>query len=222
MPSNHLIIRRPFLIPPSIFPSIRVFSNEWVIRIRWPKYWSFSFSISPSKEFSCLGIGKIGEVCIFHSIFFFQFLCELETSLHAYQNKNTTDHLYLYHFKNCVPTSQCGRWDILWACPCLTMRVNLRHPQFFVCMCTHTYTYRHNLALHFLLIIQNFLFIEAKSRGLFYIVSFFFFFFLSNSNLSFKSCFFRKLFFILLQANSNASNCTHYVPSFIIEDGRSS
>ena len=49
MPSNHLILCRPLLLP-SIFPSIRVFSNESVLRIRWPKYWSFSFSISPSNE----------------------------------------------------------------------------------------------------------------------------------------------------------------------------
>ena len=50
MPSNHLILFRPFLLLPSIFPSIRVFSNESALRIRWPKYWSFSFSISPSNE----------------------------------------------------------------------------------------------------------------------------------------------------------------------------
>ena len=50
MPSNHLILCRPLLLLPSIFPSIRVFSNELVLRIRWPKYWSFSFSISPSNE----------------------------------------------------------------------------------------------------------------------------------------------------------------------------
>ena len=52
MPSNHLILCRPLLLPPSIFPSIRVFSNEFVLHITWPKYWSFSFSISPSNEFS--------------------------------------------------------------------------------------------------------------------------------------------------------------------------
>ena len=52
MPSNHLILCRPFLLLPSIFPSIRVFSNESVLHIRWPKYWSFSFSISPSNEYS--------------------------------------------------------------------------------------------------------------------------------------------------------------------------
>ena len=50
MPSNHLILCRPLLLPPSIFPSIRVFSSELVLHIRWPKYWSFSFSISPSNE----------------------------------------------------------------------------------------------------------------------------------------------------------------------------
>ena len=51
MPSNHLILCRPLLFPSSIFPSIRVFSNESVLHIRWPKYWSFSFSISPSCEY---------------------------------------------------------------------------------------------------------------------------------------------------------------------------
>ena len=51
MPSNHLILCRPLLLLPSIFPSIRVFSNEPVLRSRWPKYWSFSFSISPSNEY---------------------------------------------------------------------------------------------------------------------------------------------------------------------------
>ena len=51
MPSNHLILCHPLFLPPSIFPSIRVFSNESVLRIRWPKYWSFSFSISSSNEY---------------------------------------------------------------------------------------------------------------------------------------------------------------------------
>ena len=54
MPSNHLILRHPLLLLPSIFPSIRVFSNESVLRIRWQKYWSFSFSISPSNKYSGL------------------------------------------------------------------------------------------------------------------------------------------------------------------------
>ena len=54
MPSNHLILFRPLIHLPSVFPSIRVFSNESSVRIRWPKYWSFSFSISPSNEYSGL------------------------------------------------------------------------------------------------------------------------------------------------------------------------
>ena len=54
MPSNHLILCYSLLLPPSIFPSIRVFSNESVLRIRWPKYWSFSLSIRPSDEYSGL------------------------------------------------------------------------------------------------------------------------------------------------------------------------
>ena len=52
MPSNHLILYHPLLFPPSIFPRIRVFSNESAFHMRWPKYWNFSFSISPSKEYS--------------------------------------------------------------------------------------------------------------------------------------------------------------------------
>ena len=54
MPSNHLILCHPLLLPPSIFPNIRVFSKESVLHIMWPKYWSFSFSISPSNEYSGL------------------------------------------------------------------------------------------------------------------------------------------------------------------------
>ena len=54
MPSNHLILCHPLLLLPSIFPRIRIFSNKSVLHIRWPKYWSFSFSISPSNEYSGL------------------------------------------------------------------------------------------------------------------------------------------------------------------------
>ena len=54
MPSNHLIFCRPLLLLPSVFPRFRVFSHESVLRIRWPKYWSFSFNISPSNEYSGL------------------------------------------------------------------------------------------------------------------------------------------------------------------------
>ena len=59
MPSNHLILCHPFLLLPLIFPSLRVFSNESVLRIRWSKYWSFSFNISPSNEYSGLISFKI-------------------------------------------------------------------------------------------------------------------------------------------------------------------
>ena len=54
MPSNHLILFHPFLLPPSIFPGFRVFSKESVLHTMWPKYWNFSFSISPSNEYSGL------------------------------------------------------------------------------------------------------------------------------------------------------------------------
>ena len=54
MPTNHLILCHPLLLSPSVFPSIRVFSNESALHIRWPKYWSFSFNISPSREHSGL------------------------------------------------------------------------------------------------------------------------------------------------------------------------
>ena len=78
MPSNHLILSRPLLLPPSIFPSIRVFSNKSVLRIRWPKYWSFSFSISASNEYSglisfrmdCLDLHSSKESIIQCSAFF--------------------------------------------------------------------------------------------------------------------------------------------------------
>ena len=59
MPSNHLILCRPLLLLPSIFPSIRVFSNELILCIMWPKYWHFSFSISPSNEYSGLSSLRI-------------------------------------------------------------------------------------------------------------------------------------------------------------------
>ena len=60
MPSYHLILCRPLLLLPSIFPSIRVFSNESALHVRWPKYWSFSFSINPSNEYSGLISFRIG------------------------------------------------------------------------------------------------------------------------------------------------------------------
>ena len=70
MPSNHLILYHPLLLLPSIFPSIRVFSDESALHIRWPKYWSFSFSISPSNEYS--GLISFRTDC-------FEFLADLKT-----------------------------------------------------------------------------------------------------------------------------------------------
>ena len=65
MPSNHLMLCRPLLLLPSIFPSIRVFFNESVLRIRWPKDWSFSFNISPSSEYSGLiSLGLTGWISL--------------------------------------------------------------------------------------------------------------------------------------------------------------
>ena len=61
MPSNYLVLCRPLLLPPSNFPSIRVFSNELAVHIRWPKYWSFNFSISPSNEYSGLISFKVDQ-----------------------------------------------------------------------------------------------------------------------------------------------------------------
>ena len=67
MPSNHLILCRPLLLLPPIPPSIRVFSNESVLHIRWPKYWSFSFSISPSNEYSGLISFRMDCLDLLHS-----------------------------------------------------------------------------------------------------------------------------------------------------------
>jgi len=64
MPANHLILYCPLLLLPSVFPSIRVFSNESALRIRWPKYWSFSFSINPSNEYSGLVSFRIEQFCM--------------------------------------------------------------------------------------------------------------------------------------------------------------
>ena len=64
MPSNHLVLCCPLLLLPSIFSSIRVFSNESALRVRWPKYWSFSFSISPSNEYSGRISFRIDWLCL--------------------------------------------------------------------------------------------------------------------------------------------------------------
>ena len=93
MPSNHLILCRPLLLLPSIFPSIRVFKNESALRMRWPNYWNFSFSISPSNEYSGL---------ISFRIFYYYALNR--TELHFFQifiqNANNIDMVVLCFFIN--------------------------------------------------------------------------------------------------------------------------
>ena len=109
MPSNHLILCHPLLLPPSIFPSIRVFSSESVLQIKWPKYWSFSFNISPSNEYSELisfrmtrspcsprGSQKSSPTPQFKSIHssVLSFLCNPTlTSIHDYWKNRTFDYM---------------------------------------------------------------------------------------------------------------------------------
>ena len=81
MPSNHLILCRPLLLPPSIFPNIGVFSKESALHIRWPKYWSFSFNISPSNEYSGL---------ISFRVDWFDLLA-VQRTLKSLENWNTVD-----------------------------------------------------------------------------------------------------------------------------------
>ena len=112
MPSNHLILCHPLLLMPSIFPIIRVFSSESVLRIRWPKYWSFSFSISPSSEYSGLisfrmdwlalltvqGLSRVFSSTTVHKHQFFGAQVSLWSNNHI---------LSLLHLPNPPPTDWC-------------------------------------------------------------------------------------------------------------------
>ena len=118
MPSNHLILCCPLLLLPSIFPSFRVFSNELVLHIRWPKYWGFSFNISPSDEHSglisfrmdCLALlevqGTLKSLLQHHSSkasvlqclvsagfvdYHFRVFCEFSKRFHMYDNLSQTN-----------------------------------------------------------------------------------------------------------------------------------
>ena len=108
MPSNHLILCRPLLLLPSIFASIRVFSNESVFRLKWPKYWNFSFSISPSNEYSgvisfridgldLLAVqGTLRSILQYHSskasiLWLSAFFIVLLTSIHDYWKNHSFD-----------------------------------------------------------------------------------------------------------------------------------
>ena len=102
MPSNHLIICHPILLPPSVFPTIRVSSNESALRIRWPKYWSFSFSIRPSNEY--LGL-------ISFRMDWFDLLAvqgTQESSTPQFKNINSSALSFLY---SPTLTSMCDYWE---------------------------------------------------------------------------------------------------------------
>ena len=101
MPSNPLILCHPLLLPPSIFPGIRVFSNELVLHIRQPKYWSFSFSISPSNEYSGLtgwislqskGLSRVfsNTTVQTHQFFGAQFCVQSNSHIHTYMTTGKT------------------------------------------------------------------------------------------------------------------------------------
>ena len=96
MPSNHLILCCPLLLPPSIFPSIRVFSKESVLHIRWPKYWSFSFSISPSNEYSGLISFRIDWLDLF----------AVQGSLLQHHSSKASILQHSAFFQDCFPLSQ--------------------------------------------------------------------------------------------------------------------
>ena len=116
MPSNHLILCGPLLLLPSIFPSSRVFSNELALHIRWPKYWGFSFSISPSNEYSGLISFRIDRFDLLavqgtlRSLFQHHnskasvlqcsafFYCPTLTSVHDYWENHSFDYMDLFFF----------------------------------------------------------------------------------------------------------------------------
>ena len=107
MPSHHLILSHPLLLPPSMFSSIRVFSSESVLLIRWPKYWSFSFSISPSNKYSGLisfGMDWLGLLAVqgtlksllqYHSskaeILWYSAFLIVQLSIHDYWRNHSFD-----------------------------------------------------------------------------------------------------------------------------------
>ena len=103
MPSNHLILSRPLLLPPSFFPSIRVFSSESVLCIRWPKYWSFSFSISPSSEYS----GPISFRIDWLDLLAVQETFKSLLQHHSSKTSNLWSSIFLYTFSLCLKFLFC-------------------------------------------------------------------------------------------------------------------
>ena len=121
MPSSHLILCRPLRLPPSVFPNIRVFSNKPVLHIRWPKYWSFSFSISPSSECSGLisfrmdWLDLLAVQGTLKSVFVCKTQCEKSPRAHGFfcvfQNRGSLSPFL-------VPAVQtAGQPALGWACP---------------------------------------------------------------------------------------------------------
>ena len=121
IPSNHLILCHPLLLLPSIFPSIRVFSNESVLHMRWPKYWSFSFNISPSSGYSGLISFRMDWLDLLkskgHSRVFFNTTVQSINSLalsFLYSRTLTSIH---DHWKN----HSLVQMDLCWQCLCFVI-----------------------------------------------------------------------------------------------------
>ena len=123
MPSNHLILGCPLLLPPSIFPSLRVFSNESVLHSRWPEYWSFSFSINPSNEYSGLISFRMDWLDLLAVQGTLKSLLQLHSSK-VWTYANTSDNINKVKIRDFSVTSQ----DAFMAPLCLSFVLN-------VCVC---------------------------------------------------------------------------------------
>ena len=110
MLSNHLILCHPFLLLPSIFPSIRVFSNEFNLYIRWPKYWSFCFSISPSNEYSRSSAFRVGQFDLLAVQGSLKSLTQHHSSKHQFFS---TQPSLWYNSHICTTTIALTRWTFV-------------------------------------------------------------------------------------------------------------
>ena len=131
MLSNHLILCRPLLLPLSIFPSIKVFFNESVLCIRWPKYWSFSLSISPSNEYSVLisfrmdwlDLLAVQEIHIVVIVIFFRCSLRARSVLSAHSYTSTKS-----HSEGLYPCFQFQLSSVSQSCPALCDPMNRSMP----------------------------------------------------------------------------------------------
>ena len=138
MPSNHLILCHPLLFLASIFPSIRVFSNKSVFHIRWPKYWSFSFSISPSNEYSGL---------ISFRMDWLDLLAVQGTLKSLFQHNSSKASIHSKSFFTCYP------FLMLICYIGKRFLVKYKLSLYGVCVYIHTYIYIwHNWCIHFSLV----------------------------------------------------------------------